>query len=145
MENVSRNRVEMLREEYERQRARMSEVERKLGEVSATVVSKRREVSVTVGSQGEITELKFPTSAYRRLSPTELSGLLMRTIGEARTKFVEQTVELMAPHLPAQLRIEDLLSGSVDGEAVFGGGVRFPPMVQERMDQDVVTEERSGA
>ncbi|HYQ63790.1 YbaB/EbfC family nucleoid-associated protein [Actinophytocola sp.] len=115
MSSVDRTRVEALRQEYERQRDGLDELRRRMGELSVTAVSARREVSVTVGPQGTVTDLRFPTSAYRRLAPTELSTLLLRTIGEAREQVLDEAVEIMTPLLPPEFSLDprELLSGRV--------------------------------
>ncbi|MET0135887.1 MAG: YbaB/EbfC family nucleoid-associated protein [Kibdelosporangium sp.] len=143
MTTVDRSRVEMLRQEYERQRAGLADLQRRLAELSVTIVSSRREVSVTVGSQSVIKDLKFPTNAYKRLAPNELAALIMRTITEAREKVIDQTAEIMTPMLPADLNARDLLTGTVDHDRFTSGEPRIPPMVRDRMDRTAVRDERN--
>jgi hypothetical protein len=130
----------MLRAEYERRRAGLADLQRQLAGLTATVVSKRREVSVTVGNQGVITELKFPTSAYRRLAPNELAALLTRTISEARENMLDQMAGIMAPMLPPELNAKDLLTGALSAEEIVPDEPGMPPLVREKLDRVAVNE-----
>jgi DNA-binding protein YbaB len=137
LSEVDRRNVEMLRDEYERQVTNLGEMHRRLKEISATAVSPRRELSVTVGNQGVITEVKFLTSVYRRLAKNELSELVMRTITEAREKAIEQTAEVMAPMLPPGLNAKDLLTGAADVAQLAPDESRLPPLLRERLNRQV--------
>jgi DNA-binding protein YbaB len=137
LSEVDRRNVEMLRDEYERQVTNLSEMQQRLSEISATAVSPRRELSVTVGNQGVITELKFLTSAYRQLAKNELSDLVMRTIADAREKAIEQTAQLMAPMLPPGFNAKDLLTGAASAEALAPDESKLPPLLRERMHRQV--------
>lgn len=127
MTEVDRRDVEMLREEYESQIANLSEMQRRMSEISATAVSPRRELSVTVSHQGVITELKFLTSAYRGLAKNELAELVTRTIAEARDKVTDQTAQLLAPLMPPGLNARDLLTRTTSAEVRVPDESRLPP------------------
>jgi DNA-binding protein YbaB len=45
---------------------------------------RNRLLSVTVGAQGDVRELRFRGEGYRDLAPAELADLLVRTIEQAR-------------------------------------------------------------
>ena len=62
-------RIESLFQEYERQRSSLGEMQQKMRAISATATSQRREVAVTVGQNGVLTDVQFPTSAYKRMTP----------------------------------------------------------------------------
>ncbi|GAA0504624.1 hypothetical protein GCM10011581_49770 [Saccharopolyspora subtropica] len=133
MSGVDRRNVEMLREEFEKQMARLGEMQERMSRLSATAVSPRRELSVTVGQQGVITEVKFLTSAYRQMTKKDLSELVLRTITEAREKMAEQAAELMGPFLPPGLDAKALMSGAAD--VSVPGESMLPSLLRDRLDR----------
>lgn len=106
--------LDALYEEYQRQRANLADLHRRMSEVSGTAVSPRREVSVTVTNQGAITELKFPTNAYKKLAPTELAELLTSTIAKAQEQVRGQSADIIAPLLPEGIDAGAIMAGSAD-------------------------------
>ncbi|TDD35330.1 YbaB/EbfC family nucleoid-associated protein [Saccharopolyspora elongata] len=135
MSGVDRRNVEMLREEYERQVTSLAESQRRLSEASATAVSPRRELSVTVGPQGVITELKFLSSAYRRLAKNELSELVTSTISDARAKLNDQLAEIMTPMMPPGLDVKAMLNGEISAEKLAPDESQLPPLLRERLNR----------
>ena len=109
---------------YERRRDQLLATRRQLEAVTATVTAPRQVVTATVGRGGEVTELKFPTSAYKQLAPAELAAVLLKTINEARGEMLAKSAELLAPMLPAGLDAHDVVTGRAD----------FGPLLQERRD-----------
>jgi DNA-binding protein YbaB len=132
MPEVDRHKVEMLREEYERQVSGLADMRQRMSEISATAVSPRRELSVTVGPQGMITELKFLTGAYRRLAKNELSELVTHTIADARAKLNEQMAELMAPIMPGT-NLKAMLNGEMSAENLAPDESKLPPLLREHL------------
>ncbi|MFD9287626.1 YbaB/EbfC family nucleoid-associated protein [Streptomyces sp. NPDC060030] len=64
-----------------------------LSEISATATSKDRLVTATVDARGTLTELKFNSSRYRSMAPTELAALLAETISKAQEDVHGQMME----------------------------------------------------
>lgn len=131
MSEVDRSRVEMLRQEYERQVARIQEMKQRMTEISGTAVSPRRELSITVGRQGVITEVKFLTSRYRQMTKNELSELVERTINEAREKMTDQAAELLQPLLPG-VDAKAMMSGNIDVNGMLPAESRLPEVLRDR-------------
>ncbi|MGW4826378.1 YbaB/EbfC family nucleoid-associated protein [Amycolatopsis japonica] len=92
--------LQELLQEYQRQRESISEFQRELQEIKATAVAPRQVVKVTVGAQGELVEISFPTGAYKNLPPKEFAEILVTTVDEARQKVLASVVEIMTPRLP---------------------------------------------
>ena len=67
-----------------------------------------------MGIQGEISAIEFPTGAYKRMAPKELSDALTATINEAREQALAAFQELMAPEMPKGLNFQQLLTGRTD-------------------------------
>ncbi|MFD9890250.1 YbaB/EbfC family nucleoid-associated protein [Amycolatopsis sp. NPDC059027] len=106
--------------DYRRQCDQLSETQRKLKEISVTATAPGRAVAVTVGAQGEISDLSFPTPAYRRMAPAELAAVLLATIADARQQATAEMEALLKPHLPEEFR--DLADGVLP---------EHPPMTED--------------
>lgn len=103
--------IEGLFAEYERQRSGIGDLQARMKEVRASATSPRREVTVTVGRGGELTDVTFPTGAYKRLTPTELASAILRTYAEAREQAMDQAAELLAPMLPEGMNAAMMVRG----------------------------------
>lgn len=108
---------------YQRQRENLTAAKERIDEATGTATSARREVTATVGRTGEVTELTFPTSAYKRMAPAELAGVIVRTIAQARQQAIDASAEQLAPMLPPGFSARDLMAGKVDVEALFAARV----------------------
>ncbi|GAA3558680.1 hypothetical protein GCM10022222_47780 [Amycolatopsis ultiminotia] len=108
---------------YQRQLDQFDDTRHQVETVTSTATSARREVSATVGRTGELTELSFPTGAYRRMAPAELASVIVQTVAAAREKSMAAAAEAMAPMLPPGISAQDLMSGKVDVNALFSARV----------------------
>jgi hypothetical protein len=108
---------------YQRQRERLTDVKERMDSLTSTATSARREVTATVGRTGELTELSFPTSAYKRMAPAELASVIVRTISEARQASIAASAEELAPMLPPGFSAQDMMSGKVDVRALIAARV----------------------
>ncbi|MGW1464408.1 YbaB/EbfC family nucleoid-associated protein [Streptomyces sp. NPDC002308] len=86
--------------EFEEARSKLTEAGAAAARISATVMAKDRSVEATVGPQGELTNLRFPTARYRTMPPAQLAGVLMATIGSARAQAAEQLADVYRPFGP---------------------------------------------
>ncbi|BCJ67306.1 YbaB/EbfC family nucleoid-associated protein [Polymorphospora rubra] len=105
------DRIATLFAEYERQRDSVKELQERMSRVKASATSPRREVTVTVGQNGVLTDISFPTGAYRRMPPAELQATIMQTFAEAKEQVMEQAAELLAPLLPAGMNAAKMVRG----------------------------------
>jgi DNA-binding protein YbaB len=94
--------------DYHRQLEQITEHQKQMQEITGTAASQRKSVSVTVGPQGQILELKFPTDAYREMAPMELANVIIETFNAARAHVMKQQQELMAANAPAGIDISQL-------------------------------------
>lgn len=106
--------LEQLVQEVNQQTEQLERMHEKVRELSATVRSDDGMVTVTVGPRGEVRAIDFDPRVYRRLSPSELSALIVAEIGRATRQVSDQMRELMRPFVP-DLPFEDL----------FGEGTSF--------------------
>jgi DNA-binding protein YbaB len=104
---------------YHRRRAELTEFQNGMAAISVTVVAPRKVVSVTMGNAGELKEIKFPTTAYRNLTPSELGSVLTTTIEDARSQALDRAAELLSAMLPPELDAKQLVRGKVDLAAMM--------------------------
>lgn len=125
------DRVERLFEDYQRHRAEFAEMQQKMRDLSATATSPRREVSVTVGQNGVLTDIQFPSGAHKRLTPAELTGVILATYGNAKTSVLDRAAELLAPLLPEGLDAKALVTGTAGPDAFLPPEPRMTTSVRE--------------
>jgi DNA-binding protein YbaB len=128
-----RRRIEDLYEQYQQQRQGLGELQRRMQAIAVTAWSPRRELSVTVGYTGVVSDISFPNSNYRRLAPQELSAMLMRAIADAKEQAAVEAAEILTPLMPAGLNAKDLVSGRYTVEQLVPAEPQFPPVVAEQL------------
>ncbi|MFI9645505.1 YbaB/EbfC family nucleoid-associated protein [Streptomyces sp. NPDC052040] len=116
---------------YRKQREEAVEARRRINEVTGTATAPRQTVKATVNAQGEVTAIEFPTGAYHRMTPKELSEALMSTIRQARANALEAVAEVGSLGLPAGVTINDLVEGKADPTAMLGEEPGMPESVRD--------------
>ncbi|MEV4703726.1 YbaB/EbfC family nucleoid-associated protein [Actinoplanes sp. NPDC049316] len=124
-------RIENLFQEYERQRSSLTEMQQKMREISVSATSPRREVTVTVGQNGVLTDVTFPTGAYKRLTPAELTAVIMQTYADAKEQALQRAAELLAPVLPEGMDAQALVRGTAGAETFLPAEPRMATSVRE--------------
>lgn len=119
---------------YRRQREQAAETRRRINEVSGTATAPRQSVKVTVSANGEVTAVEFPTGAYRRMAPKELSEAVLTALAQAREKALEQVAELTSLGLPPGVGVGDLLRGEADPTALLPADPTMPDSVRDYID-----------
>ncbi|MFV2009105.1 MULTISPECIES: YbaB/EbfC family nucleoid-associated protein [unclassified Micromonospora] len=103
--------IEKLFAEYQHQRSSVLDLQERMSKIKATATSPRREVTVTVGQNGVLTDITFPTGAYRRMPPAELQATILQTFAEAKELVMEQAADLLAPLLPYGMNAAKMVRG----------------------------------
>jgi DNA-binding protein YbaB len=103
--------IEDLFAEYEQQRSSLTELQERMKAISGSASSPRKEVTVTVGQNGVMTDISFPTSAYKRMSPTELQATIMQTFAEAKEEVMDKAAAALAPILPEGMDAAAMVRG----------------------------------
>lgn len=132
--------IEELLEEYRKQREGIAEMQRQLEEATATATAPKKTVKVTVGAQGEVKAIEFPTAAFRRMPPKELADTLVATIQQARAKAIEKTSELVSARLPAGVAMTDLLQGKANPTDLLPADPDMPDSVRDYVDHGLTKE-----
>ncbi|MGW3121593.1 YbaB/EbfC family nucleoid-associated protein [Streptomyces sp. NPDC001107] len=126
--------IEDLLAQYRRQREEAAEIRRRINGTTSTVTAPRQTVKITVGAQGDVTAIEFPTGAYRRMPPKELADVLLATLRQARAEALEATAAVLAGQLPPGVTVPDLLQGRVDPAAVLPEDPAMPDSVRDYVD-----------
>lgn len=129
-------RIEGLFQEYQRQRNRLTEMQQRMRELTATATSPRREVSVTVGQNGVVTDIRFPTGAHKRLTPADLSELIMATYAEAKEDVMNQAAAVIAPMVPDGVDPDALVRGTAGTDAYLPEQPRIATSVREMLGME---------
>lgn len=99
----------------ERRMAVIADAQRRVAELSVSVRSRDRSLTVGLGAGGALTELTFHTGAYRDMAPAELSRLVLDTVAAARGVYAAEVADAMAPvREGAVLPFEDIMAGKFD-------------------------------
>lgn len=121
MSNPLEERLAEALAEFEETRGRLDAAAAEAAAISVTVTAKDRAVEATVGAQGELTGLRFPTSRYRTMAPAELANVVMTTIASARAQAGSRLRDIYRPFGPVPGLSADAPGGfaPVDWEDLF--------------------------
>lgn len=103
-----------LAEDYRRQVAELAELHERLRDLSTTARTRDGLVTVVVGAQGDVRDIRLDPRVQGRLTPAELSETLLELIGEATGAVSDQVLELMEPFVPEDLPIAQILGADAD-------------------------------
>jgi len=126
--------IERLLAQYRQQREEAAATRQRINETTGTATAPRQTVKVTVGAQGDVTAIEFPTGAYRRLAPKELADILLATIQQARADAMERVGDLMTVQLPEGVTMQGLIKGEVDPLRLLPQAPGMPDSVREYID-----------
>ncbi|MFK8911621.1 YbaB/EbfC family nucleoid-associated protein [Streptomyces sp. YS-3] len=158
MSNHLEERLAEAMAEFEETRAMLADAAAAASRVCATVMAKDRSVEVSMGAQGELTQIRFPTNAYRSMPSAQLASVLMSTISSARRQAADQLADIYRPFGPIPALSPDVSGGvtEVDWAEMFAPlreeGVPTPPVKAPPrgssgalLDELVEDEEAAGA
>jgi len=124
--------IEGLFAEYERQRSSLTALQERMRQVQASATAPRREVTVTVGQNGVLTGISFPSSAYRRMTPTELQAVIMQSYAEAKEQVMDRAADILAPLLPDGMDAARMVRGEAGADMYLPpGGPRMTSGVRD--------------
>lgn len=123
--------MESLLADYRTALAEAGEVHRRITEIVGAACSPRQTVRVTVTAQGELLSVEFPTDAYKRMPPAELSEAIAAAVRAAKEDAFEQLAAVVPEHSPGGLPLMDLIRGRVKPADLFGAQPAVPDAVRE--------------
>jgi DNA-binding protein YbaB len=127
--------IEELLADYRKQRDQAFESRQQINAVTATATAPRQVVRVTVGAQGQITELDFPTGAYRNMAPKDLARVIQATVDKARAQALKKVTETVTGMMPGGIPLADLLEGKFDPRSFLPEDLPMPESVKDYVDQ----------
>ncbi|WP_165777680.1 YbaB/EbfC family nucleoid-associated protein [Amycolatopsis antarctica] len=127
--------LEQLLAQYRRQYEGIQETQRSLKEISCTVTSPRRTVSVTAKHGGLISDVSFPTSAYKRMAPKELAAAITETIEKAQSEAAGEAADLLAPSMPEGVDVHKLFRGEGDLQSLMPQSPRGSSTLDELLNR----------
>lgn len=141
--------VEELLAQYRQAREQAVDTQSRINEIEVTVTAPRKVVKVTVGAQGQVKALDFPTPAYRTMAPKDLSKVILATVEKARAEALSKVTEVAlggmfggADGMFGGVSPADLLQGSFDPRSILPEELDLPDMVRTYIDHGHgVTEE----
>ncbi|MGW7578914.1 YbaB/EbfC family nucleoid-associated protein [Streptomyces sp. NPDC054765] len=137
--------IEDLLAEYRDAREQSVDTRRQINEIQATVTAPRQVVKATVGAQGQVLALDFPTGAYRNMAPKDLSRVIQATLDQARTKALSQVMEVAVGRLPEGITPVDMVKGDFDPRDLFPPDVELPDAVREYVEHGFGVKREGGA
>lgn len=111
MTNPIHNEIERTTAELDQAVAQLTALQEELQTSTYSATDRNRGLTVTVNSTGELAEVRFTSSAYRKMAPAELGQLLVDTTREARAKAMASVMAGLTGILPDSLPIAAMLSG----------------------------------
>lgn len=118
MTSPMHNRIEQAMADLERQREAVAGLQGELATAETVITPKNRAISITLDGQGELVDVRFPTSAYRTMAPAELGRLITDTVRQGRDEARHKAVQMFAALLPSGVPVMEMLNGPVDYDAV---------------------------
>jgi DNA-binding protein YbaB len=106
--------VDQLMADYRRSREQLVAAQRGMAAIRVTATSHDELVTVTVGPRGTLIDLVIDEQAYRRLRPSELAELIVRTTDVAVAGATRRMHDQLAPVLPAGSDPDAVLNGRAD-------------------------------
>jgi DNA-binding protein YbaB len=101
--------IDELLERYKEQRQQLKDMQARIAALGATGEAAGGMVKVTVGAQGELTEVEFDPRVYRKLASEELAAAVVEAARNATGSVTEQRREAMQGLVP-----DEMLEGDVD-------------------------------
>jgi DNA-binding protein YbaB len=95
-----RARLDEVHGQYERLRAGMGELQRRLAGLAVSASSPDQLITATVGARGQLLELRLQPRAYR-YEPSTLARRITETVQAASTRAGDEVCTVMAEYFPA--------------------------------------------
>jgi DNA-binding protein YbaB len=116
-------RIAEAKAELEAVQAGVARAQAELRQASVTLRSKDRAVEVTVGPQGELTDVKFLDGKYRTMGAGELAADVLETATRARAQISRQVMALFEPFTRPSSTVPELSGVEVDWKKLLGAGI----------------------
>ena len=95
------------------------EAQQQVESMSATVTSSSGLLTVSVGAQGDLRDLKFNLRDYRDMPSAELAHVIVETIGLARESVMRQILDTVPALSFGGMSLTDIMQGKADWTSLF--------------------------
>jgi DNA-binding protein YbaB len=116
--------------DYRRRLDELRQMQHDVRQVTATARTRDGLVSVEVGPQGQLRDIRFDPRVYERMSPQRLARTIKELTGEASNEAAGQAKQITAAFLPEDL-VARLRDGEEDLTAFLPDAPSIPDDVQE--------------
>ncbi|MFJ7078537.1 YbaB/EbfC family nucleoid-associated protein [Streptomyces sp. NPDC098781] len=113
-------RLSKARAELAATREAVSRAERELRDASMTVTSRDRSVEVTVGPQGELTQLRFLDGKYKSMGAAQLAAAVLEAAQQGRAQMARRVVDTFQPLVTRHSRDPETEASAVTAGAGLG-------------------------
>lgn len=110
--------------ELRQQQERLAAIQDQLSGAGASATSADHMVTVTLDGRGEVHDVTFHTTRFRKLAPAELGAAIVATIRSARADALKRTFAAYQQFLPAGLDLRKVMAGDFDIDDLFAEAVR---------------------
>jgi DNA-binding protein YbaB len=129
MDETTRALLQDIAVNYQKRLDELRQMQRDVREVTATARTRDGSVSVEVGPQGQLRDLRLDPQVYQRMNPQRLTHTIMKLVGEASQEAADKAKEITAAFLP-----EDLAARLRDGTEDL---TEFLPNAPSMLDPDL--------
>ncbi|GGZ00874.1 YbaB/EbfC family nucleoid-associated protein [Streptomyces poonensis] len=116
-------RIAQARAELHAVQEAVTRTESELRAASVTVRSRDRAVEVTVGPQGEMTQLRFLDNKYRNMTATQLAASVLEAAGQGRAEMAQRVMAAFEPLTRPSGAVPEFRGIDVDWERLFGSAL----------------------
>ncbi|HEY5833944.1 YbaB/EbfC family nucleoid-associated protein [Streptomyces sp.] len=113
-------RLAKARSDLEATREAVARAEQELKAASVTVASRDRSVEVTVGPQGELTQLKFLDGKYRTMGAAQLAATVLDAANQGRAQMAYRVMAAFEPLATRDTADAPSRQTHMDWEKIFG-------------------------
>ncbi|WP_399083951.1 YbaB/EbfC family nucleoid-associated protein [Streptomyces sp. BBFR2] len=95
-------------------RSKLQETQERLAQQTVKVTSKDRSITVIMGTQSDVREIKFQGEAYRSMAPAELGRTLVQLLEKARLEVHETVTRAVSPMMGFSEEVRESMLGGTD-------------------------------
>jgi DNA-binding protein YbaB len=126
MDDRTRASLHQISDNYHERLAELRKMQQDVQNVTATARTRDGSVSVEVGAQGQLRDIRLGPRAYERMNPQRLARTIMELAGEATQEASGRARQITAAFLP-----EELAARLRDGEEDLGAFLPDAPSFKD--------------
>ncbi|MEU9386040.1 YbaB/EbfC family nucleoid-associated protein [Streptomyces sp. NPDC048279] len=120
MKDDMAQRIAQARADLEATREAVMRAEQELRTASTRVLSRDRAVEVTVGPQGELSDLRFLDGKYRTMGASELAATILDAVGQGRAQMAHRVMDTFGPLTTRHQATDEFRGMDIEWNQLFG-------------------------